>query len=87
MRQQVLDIFESQELILRYERARKVATEVDLSYLDVSDIMLRHRPVHDQVLSQGLLDSNELFHQSSLKFVRVTGESDPGSKLSLHCLK
>ena len=47
MRQQVLDIFESQELILRYERARKVATEVDLSYLDVSDILLRHRPVHD----------------------------------------
>ena len=87
MRQQVLDIFESQELILRYERARKVATEVDLSYLDVSDILLRHRPVHDQVLSQGLLDSNELLHQSSLKLVRVTGESDPGPTLSLHCLE
>ena len=69
MNQQILDIFESKELILRYERSHQVATEVDLSYLDVSDIMLRHRPVHDQVLSQGLLDSNELFHQSPLKFV------------------
>ena len=69
MRQQVLDIFESQELILRNERARKVAAEIDLNYLDVSDILLRQRPVHDQVLSQGLLESNELFHQSPLKFV------------------